>query len=139
MLNLSAPLYIDQRHLFGEVPKTADKAKEVHGPVYLEGQNEHGYQEVPKAPITAKEMTYPIYLDEESAKHCFSQIERHLDTLKDLKGPVYNVDHECKFNEFMSKVDQLKSLQGPAYDIGESDHHYEGIKQNIAELKNLVI
>ena len=34
---LSAPLYIDERHLYGEQPKSSEKGKDVHGPVYLEG------------------------------------------------------------------------------------------------------
>lgn len=54
-----------------------------------------------------KNLAGPVY-DIESAHH-FAGLAERMDTLKDLKGPVYHIENQHHFNEFEKQV-QLRAL-----------------------------
>lgn len=129
---------MDEPHKYGEVSKKEEGVKQVHGPIYIEGNAKHHYSEQGKpAELQAKTLKGPIYMNDDY-KHHFAQIEQHLETLKSLKGPVYDVDSKNHFNEITKHAETLKSLQGPIY-LDESVHHYQvdTLEPRVSHQKNL--
>jgi len=123
---LVGPIFMDEPHKYGEVSKKDEGVKEVHGPIYIQGNAKHHYSEQPKpAELQAKTLKGPIYFNTDY-KHHFSQMEQHLETLKSLKGPIYDVESKNHFNEIIKHVDTLKALSGPIYDFGAIEHKYTG-------------
>ena len=57
-------------------------------------------------------------------------------SLKELRGPCYDVSHAHHFDEIERQVKSLKQLAGPVYDV-ESGHHFNEIAQRIDSLKTL--
>ena len=123
---LVGPIFIDEPHKYGEIPSKDGGVKEIHGPIYIDGNAKHHYSEQPKpSELQAKTLKGPIYINDDY-KHHFSQLEQHLDSVKSLKGPVYDVESKNHFLEIMKHAETLKSLQGPIYEFGESVHRYTG-------------
>ena len=102
----------------------------------------------PSSPVQSKErkvsnfaiwqpcLKGPVYVTDDY-KHHFSEIDKHVETLKTLAGPVYDVAHSCKFSELISKVDNIKSLMGPVYDIGKAEHHFNEMEKQAESLRLL--
>jgi hypothetical protein len=51
--------------------------------------------------------------------HHFKEIEKHMSDLKELTGPVYNIDSHHSYNEIVKKVNELKDLTGPVYNVDQ--------------------
>ena len=73
-------------------------------------------------------------------KHHFSAIQDHMDTLKTLKAPIYEVEGKSHYLEIIKHVETLKGLKGPIYEFGEPGHKYAGSSNftpETADLKTL--
>ena len=120
------PIFMDERHKYGEVTHGDGIAKEIHAPIYMEGTAKHSYQEQTKPDhLNAKTLKGPIYINDDY-KHHFSQIDQHLEVLKDLKAPIYAVECKSHYNGIIEHVESIKSLQGPIYEFGKPGHNFEG-------------
>ena len=100
--------------------------KMIVGPIYMEGTAKHSYKEEPK-PDHLKQVLLrgPIYQNDDY-KHHFSQIDEHMEALKTLKGPIYDVQSKSHYNAIVEHVEAVKGMQGPIYEFGNVGHKYEG-------------
>lgn len=58
--------------------------------------------------------------------------------VKNLAGPVYNIDRAHMFNEIEKKIVDLKSLQGPTYSgISRENNYFASLERNLAHLRDL--
>ena len=55
---------------------------------------------------------------------------------RNLSFPIFNVEHENKFQELESKIFDLKKLEGPVYSI-ERKHHFQEIDRKVDQLKQM--
>lgn len=126
-LAASHPIFMAERHLYGEVPKNADElVKFIHGPIYVKENVKHSYQEQSKPDdLQAKTLMGPIYV-KNNYRHHFQQIDQHIESLKNLKGPVYDVESKNHYKGIMEHVESIKSFQGPIYNFGETSHNFIG-------------
>ena len=126
LIPLAKPIFVDERHSYGEESTKGQGVKLIHGPVYVAGNVKHHYSEPAKSSdLDAKTLKGPIYINDEYRHHC-NQIQEHMETLKELKGPIYNVESKSHYLEIIKHVENLKALQGPIYDLGPTEHKYTG-------------
>ena len=59
-----------------------------------------------------------------------------MDIARTLNYPIFNVDHQNKFQELETKIFDLKKLEGPVYSI-ERKHHFQEIEKKIDQLKEM--
>ena len=122
------PVLVDERHQYSEQKTNPENQpqKMIVGPIYMEGTAKHSYKEEPK-PDHLKQVLLrgPIYQNDDY-KHHFSQIDEHMEALKTLKGPVYDVQSKSHFNAIVEHVEAVKAMQGPVYNFGNAGHKYEG-------------
>ena len=55
-------------------------------------------------------------------KHHFAAIQEHVDTLKTLKGPIYDTESKNHYLEIIKHVESMKDLKGPIYTFGGHFH-----------------
>ena len=126
--HLCHPIFMDERHLYGEQQTNPENLpqKMIVGPIYMEGTAKHSYKEEPK-PDHLKQVLLrgPIYQNDDY-KHHFSQIDEHMEALKTLKGPIYDVQSKSHYNAIVEHVEAVKGMQGPIYEFGNVGHKYEG-------------
>ena len=67
----------------------------------------------------------------------YREIEKHVETLEKLQGPVYDIKRDHCFKEIFKNIDQVKKLQGPIYDLNLPAHHFSQIEQHLDSMKNL--
>ena len=112
-------LSVDAKHSYGEDSKQGPDLKPMHGPIYILSNSKHNYSEPPKhSDLDTKNLKGPVYMTDEY-KHHYNQIHEHLDTLKELKAPVYETEGKSHYNEIIQHVESLQSLKGPVYDLGQ--------------------
>merc|ERR1712015_260978 len=73
-------------------------------------------------------------------QHSYSAIQEHLETLKTLKAPIYEVEGKSHYLEIIKHVETLKGLKGPVYEFGEPGHKFTGSSNftpETADLKTL--
>ena len=61
-----------------------------------------------------------------NTKHHFNAIEQHMEEIKNLHGPVYDVERKNHFNSIIKHVEELKDLKAPIYSFGAPGHKYTG-------------
>ena len=66
----------------------------------------------------------------------FQQVIQTVEKVKNLAGPVYNVDHKSSFQELIKGVEGISQLHGPVYHV-DSNHHFSEVLKHVEELKNL--
>ena len=110
----------------------------IQGPVYMNDDYKHHFAAIQEHMDTLKTLKAPIY-DVESKSH-YLEIIKHVESMKDLKGPIYNFgDVGHKFigsSIFTPEVSSMKTLQGPKYNI-DADHQFSEIMERIDKLKEL--
>ena len=73
-------------------------------------------------------------------RHSYTAIQEHLETLKSLKGPVYDVESKSHYLEIIKHAEILKGLKGPVYEFGDVGHKFTGSSNftpEAADLKTL--
>lgn len=80
-----------------------------------------------------KNMTYPVR-ENVDYQHHFNEIEKRVESIKDLMGPVYSVEHQNVFQSILQQVQDLKTLNYPVYDI-QRDHRFAEIQKNLYDIK----
>ena len=70
-------------------------------------------------------------------KHHYSAIQDHLETLKTLKAPIYEVEGKSHYLEIIKHVESLKDLKGPVYEFGDLGHKYTGSSNFTPEATDL--
>jgi len=73
-------------------------------------------------------------------KHHFAAIQEHVNTLKTLKAPIYDVESKSHYLEIIKHVESMKDLKGPIYQVGEPGHKFTGSSMftpEAADLKTL--
>ena len=131
---------MDEKHSYGEDLKKDELQKEIFGPIYVKDNAKHSYKEEPK-PDHLKQIKLqgPIYQNDDY-KHHYQAIQEHIEVLRTLKGPVYDVERKTHFNGIIEHVESIKSLQGPIYKYGEVGHKFEGgqiLQPAATEMKSL--
>ena len=124
----SHPIFMDERHQYGEKDgfQADPLQKLIVGPIYVKDNAKHSYQEQPKPDdLQARTLKGPIYVNDDY-KHHFQQIDQHIESLKNLKGPVYAVESKNHYNGIIEHVESIKSFQGPVYHFGDIGHKFEG-------------
>ena len=131
---------MDERHSYGEQTQKEQGVKNVHGPIYVKDNVKHNYSEKPKADnLHTIQLKGPIYMNDDY-KHHFSAIQDHMETLKTLKAPIYEVEGKNHYLEIIRHAETLKDLKGPIYEFGETGHKYSGSSNftpEAADLKTL--
>ena len=96
---------------YAEESKKDDVVKLIHGPIYVRDNIKHSYQEPVKPDhLNAKYLRGPIYINDDT-RHHFSQIEEHLETLKELTGPIYNVEGKSQYHAILDRIQSIKSVK----------------------------
>ena len=124
---LAYPILVDEKHSYSEEQKKEDElVRFISGPIYVKDYAKHSYVEETKPDhLQTKTLKGPIYINDDY-KHHYSAIQEHLETLKTLKGPVYDVESKNHYKAIMDHVESLKALQGPIYSFGDIGHKFEG-------------
>jgi len=50
-------------------------------------------------------------------KHHYTAIQEHLETLKTLKAPIYEVEGKSHYLEIIKHAERLKDLKGPVMNV----------------------
>ena len=125
---LKVPIFMDERHQYGEKDgfQADPLQKLIVGPIYIKDNANHSYKEEPKPDhLKQVKLMGPIYQNDDT-RHHFQAIQEHIETLKELKGPIYDVERKTHFNGIIEHVESIKSFQGPIYRFGEVGHKFEG-------------
>jgi hypothetical protein len=123
---MAKPIFMDERHSYGEETGKEQGVKTVQGPIYVKDYAKHSYQEQPKPDhLKMVKLKGPVYMTDDY-KHHYSAIQGHLETLKTLKAPIYEVEGKSHYLEIIKHAEKLKGLQGPIYDIGEPGNKFTG-------------
>ena len=126
LIPLAKPIYVDEKHSYNEQVQQDHGVKLVHGPVYVKENVKHNYSEQPKAAeLQAIYLTGPIYMTDDY-KHHYSAIQEHVESLKSLKGPIYQTEGKNLYNEIIKHVEKMKDLKGPIYELEEVEHKFAG-------------
>ena len=140
LIPLAKPIYVDERHSYKEQVQKDHGVKLVHGPVYVKENVKHNYSEQPKAAeLQTIYLAGPIYMTDDY-KHHYNAIQEHVDSLKELKGPVYQSEGKNHYNEIIKHAEKMKDLKGPIYEFGEVEHKFAGghiLQPSIPTSKNL--
>ena len=126
LVPMAKPVFVDERHSYGEQIQKDQGVKFVHGPIYVKENVKHNYSEQPKSSeLQTISLKGPIYMNDDY-KHHFSAIQEHVDTLKTLKGPVYQTEGKNHYLEIIKHAEKMKDLKGPIYEFGNVEHKFEG-------------
>ena len=126
LMPMAKPIFVDERHSYGEQIQKEQGVKEVHGPIYVKENTKHNYSEQPKPDhLQTISLKGPIYMKDDY-KHHFSAIQDHVETLKTLKGPIYQTEGKNHFLEIMKHAEKIKDLKGPIYEFGKTEHNFVG-------------
>ena len=126
LIPLAKPVYVDERHSYGEQSQKDQGVKEVYGPIYVKENVKHNYSEKPKAAdLQTAYLLGPVYVTDDY-KHHYSALQEHVESLKELKGPVYQSEGKNHYNEIIKHAEKMKDLKGPIYELGEVEHKYAG-------------
>merc|ERR1719162_2056296 len=144
LVPMAKPVMVEEgRHAYGEQTMAgygAGGVKTVHGPIYVKEFSKHNYQEKPKEDhLKTVLLKGPIYTTDDY-KHHYTAIQEHLETLKTLKAPIYEVEGKSHYLEIIKHAESLKDLKGPVYECGEIGHKYTGSSNftpEAADLKTL--
>ena len=119
---------IDRSHQFHEVMEPRSGIQELVGPVYGTSDKSNYFVIQPR-PDRITGLDGPVYNIEET-KHHFNELNKAVESVKTLAGPVYDVDSSHKFQEMEHIVADLKMLQGPVYSI-ENAHSFAEIEKSV--------
>ena len=137
---LAKPIFMDERHSYGEETGKEQGVRTVQGPIYVKDYSKHSYQEQAKPDhLKQVKLRGPIYQNDDY-RHHFSAIQEHLETLKTLKAPVYEVEGKSHYLEIIKHAEKLKDLKGPIYEVGDVGHKFTGSSNftpEAADLKTL--
>ena len=126
LIPLAKPIYVDEKHSYGEQVPLDHGVKFVHGPIYVKENAKHNYSEKTKsADLQTLYLMGPIYMNDDY-KHHYSAIQEHVETLKTLQGPVYQIEGKNHYLEIIKHVEKMKDLKSPIYELGEPGHKYAG-------------
>ena len=130
LLLMAKPVMVEEgKHGYGEQNMAGYGEKgviNICGPIYVKEFSKHNYQEKPKEDHLKQVLLKgPVYMTDDY-KHHFAFIQDHLETLKTLKGPVYEVESKNHYLEIIKHAERLKDLKGPIYECGEILHKYDG-------------
>ena len=103
------------------------------GPIYMTDDYKHHFAAIQEHVNTLKTLKAPIY-DVES-KNCFKDIEKCVSDLRELSGPVYKIEHDSNYIQLTKKVQELKELKGPIYEVPEGKHQYSETMSYMHNLK----
>ena len=140
LIPMAKPIFMDERHSYGEETGKEQGVKTVHGPIYVKEFSKHSYQEEAK-PDHLKQLLLkgPVYMTDDY-KHHYNAIQEHLETLKTLKAPIYEVESKSHYLEIIKHAEKLKGLKGPIYEFGDIGHKFTGSSNftpEAADLKTL--
>ena len=144
LVPMAKPVMVEEgKHSYGEQTMAgygAEGVKTVHGPIYVKEFSKHNYQEKPKEDhLNTVQLQGPIYMTDDY-KHHYAAIQEHLETLKTLKGPVYDVESKNHYLAIIKHAEIIKDLKGPIYEFGEAGHKFAGSSNftpEAADLKSL--
>ena len=57
-------------------------------------------------------------------------LDTSVQKLKNLEGPIYNIDRQHHFTEIEYRINSLKDLVGPKYEI-DSKHHFNEVEARV--------
>ena len=137
---LAKPVFVDERHSYGEQTQKEQGVKSVHGPIYVKDNVKHNYSEKAKsADLQTINLRGPIYMTDDY-KHHFSSMQEHVETLRTLKGPIYQTEGKNHFLEIIKHAETMKDLKGPIYELGDVGHKFVGgqiLQPPATEMKTL--
>ena len=92
---------------------SAEKLRNINGPVYLTEESDHHNGEFIKAVDTdATDLTGPVYKSKDSGMNVFSEVYKQAQKVKEFAGPVYmseDVSHD--YSDIQKQAPQLPIRQ----------------------------
>jgi cbb3-type cytochrome oxidase cytochrome c subunit len=83
-----------------------------------------------------KTLASPIYVTDN--KHSFDVIEKHLETLKEVHGPIYiNENTKHSFSEIQKAAEHIQNLNHPVLNTGDAKNHFNEMMATAEKLKNM--
>merc|ERR1719225_412279 len=136
---LQGPIYslgpIGHKYTGDVLEPPAIDQKTLHGPKY-DIDNQHQFSEIIAHANKLKDMTGPVYNLEERTHH-FRELTKHVEGLAPLAKPIL-VDERHSYGEESTKGQGVKLIHGPVYVAGNVTHHYsEPAKSSDLDAKTL--
>ena len=91
--------------------KSLEGLKYLQGPCYLEDSPQHHYSEMVRNVESIKNLNGPIF--EIDRKHCFQELIKHTEKIEKLMGPVFDVEHKHNCTEIITNAEVLKEMHHP--------------------------
>ena len=101
------PFKIDNSHHFSEIISCANKLKEMHGPIYQDGDTKHHFKEMSRLVESAVPLAKPVFMD---AKHSYGEESGKEQGVKTVQGPIYVKDYSKHSYQEEPKPDHLKMV-----------------------------
>ena len=59
--------------------------------------------------------------------HHFAEIEKGIDKMKSLTGPMYEIERKHNYSEIEKRCEKLEKLEGPVYNTDAVKHQFNEI------------
>ena len=106
--SLHGPAFnIDNEHHFSEIISCANKLKEMHGPIYQDGDTKHHFHEMTKMVESLVPMAKPVFMDE---RHSYGEETGKEQGVRTVQGPIYVKDYAKHSYQEEAKPDHLKQV-----------------------------
>ena len=69
--------------------------------------------------------------------HHFAEIEKGIDKMKSLTGPMYEIERKHNYSEIEKRCEKLEKLEGPVYNTDAVKHQFNEITARIESIKNI--
>ena len=69
-------------------------------------------------------------------KHHYEAIEKAVDKIKNLMGPILQIERQHHFTEIADRAEKMLHLFGPAYEV-ERKNHFVAIQTHVDLAKRL--
>ena len=103
--------------------KSLEGLRYLQGPCYLEDSPQHHYSEMVRNVESIKNLNGPIF--EIDRKHCFQELIKHTEKIEKLMGPIFQVEHKHNCTEIITNAEVLKEMHHP---VLTCDH--KGLKKS---------
>ena len=116
--------------------KSLEGLKYLQGPCYLEDSPQHHYSEMVRNVESIKNLNGPIF--EIDRKHCFQELIKHTEKIEKLMGPVFDVEHKHNCTEIITNAEVLKEMHHPVLNCDHKglNHKKKSIFLEIIFLNN---
>ena len=125
------------KHHFNAIDQHMEAIKELKGPIYDVESKSH-FNGIIKHVEELKALQGPIYsLGPIGHKYTGDVLEPPAIDQKTLHGPKYDIDNQHQFSEIIAHANKLKDMTGPVYNLEERTHHFRELTKHVEGLAPL--